>query len=165
MKYEDIVQAPKQLLPTKDWQKERLDDFRNFRSIIETKLIEEPQTVVIHDSHWKERVTKEIPKLSQILDIGQESKLKIFEIILGNMTELKDGESFSYETGIWLYSILSTLEIPLSPHMCYCLRDLARKCAIIRSKLPENVSATVYKSLNLFICIIAHYFRQKDLSD
>lgn len=165
MQCEDLAKSPQKLLPTKDWQKERLDDFRNFRTFLESKLIEDPKTVVIHDSHWKDKVVHEIPTLSQILDIGQEAKFKILEIILDNLKELQDGESFSYQTGIWLYSILSTLEIPLSPHMCYCLRDLARKCATIRSKLPEDIPKDIYVPLNLFICIIANYFRQRDLSD
>lgn len=152
-------------MPTKDWQKERLDDFRNFRTFIETKIIEDPKTIVIHDSHWKEKLKNEIPTLSQILDIGQETKFKILDIISDGLIELNDGESFSYATGIWIYSILSTIEIPLSPHMCYTLRDLARKCINIRSKLKEDCKEDVYIPLNLFICIIANYFRQKDLSD
>lgn len=153
------------MLPTKDWQKERIDDFRNFRTFIEKKMKEDPSTIVIHESHWKEKLKTEMPTLRQISDIGQETKFKLLDIILNNMSELNDGETFSYQTGLWIYSILSTIEIPLSPDMCSCLRDLARKCAIIRSKLKEDTPKKLYAPLNLFICIIANYFRQRDMSD
>lgn len=128
-------------------------------------MMEDPTTIVIHDSHWKEKLKNNVPTLSQILDMGQETKFKILDIILNSLSELNDGDSFTYATGIWIYSILSTIEIPLSPHMCYCLRDLARKCVNLRSKLKMDCDESIYLPLNLIICIIANYFRQKDLSD
>lgn len=67
--------------------------------------------------------------------------------------------------GIWTYSTLATLELPLDPNDCHELRELAKQMAIVRSHLKDNANENDYNYLNLCICLIAKVFGQVDLAD
>ncbi|XP_071443868.1 gem-associated protein 2 [Hetaerina americana] len=72
--------------------------------------------------------------------------------------------SFSHDQGSWLYALLAALELPLTPDTCSILRNLARLCSQLRAKLDKPDHPDV-AALNLFICLVANYFRQSDLAD
>lgn len=67
--------------------------------------------------------------------------------------------------GVWIYSTLATLELPLHPSDCHELRELAKAMAAVRAHLKGGVSEAEYKYLNLCICLIARVFGQVDLAD
>lgn len=153
------------MLASEQWQKEKLKDFANLRTYLETKIDKDPSSETIQDSYWIERISMEIPKFSTIDNLTQGAKVRLLQIILERLDEVQSGDSIAYETGIWLYGILATLGVPLCPHACHCLRELARRCSKIRSSLPTNSPEEKYVNLNLFICIVAKYFKQLDLAD
>lgn len=64
--------------------------------------------------------------------------------------------------GIWIYSTLASLDLPLSPDNCHELRELAKEMAALRAQLNSDKE---YKFLNLCICLIANVFGQTDLAD
>lgn len=107
----------------------------------------------------------DIPTLSQIITLTQMAKIKLFNIILDFVEELRDDELIPYITQIWLYSLMAAFEVPITANLHFYLRRLSKKCFSIRSKLPEDTSSNEYMPLNLFICIVAHCYFQKDLSD
>lgn len=153
------------MLPSEQWQKEKLKDFTSLRKFLEGKIEENPSSETIQDALWTDRIATEIPKFSTINSLSQGAKIRLLQIILEHLDGSDEGETIPYQTGIWVYGILATLGMPLCPHACHCLRELARKCSKIRSSLPINSSQEKYTNLNLFICIVAKYFKQLDLAD
>lgn len=93
------------------------------------------------------------------------AKIKLFNIILDDIEELKDDEPIPYITQIWLYGLMAAFEVPFTADLHFYLRRLSKICFTIRSKLSENATSKEYLPLNLFICIVAHCYYQKDLSD
>lgn len=63
-----------------------------------------------------------------------------------------------------MYALLVKLEKPLKPEMGSLIRNLARICSTIRSKLASPDDALL-SQLNLFICLVGRYFDQTDLAD
>ncbi|GJQ86865.1 hypothetical protein Trydic_g19533 [Trypoxylus dichotomus] len=135
---ENCAKAPQDMLPSEQWQKEKLKDFSNLRQFLESKIEKNPNLETVQDSHWIDRIATEIPKFSTINNLSQGSKVRLLQIILEQLEAVRDGETIGYETGIWLYGILATLGVPLCPHACHCLRELARRCSKIRSCLPGD---------------------------
>ncbi|KAG7237211.1 hypothetical protein INR49_032544 [Caranx melampygus] len=66
--------------------------------------------------------------------------------------------------GRWLYALLACLEKPLLPEAHSSIRQLARRCAQLRSTL-ESQEDEKLPALNLLICLVARYFEQNDLAD
>lgn len=68
--------------------------------------------------------------------------------------------------GPWIYALMALLEKPLYPDVSSNLRTLARECQKQREKVIKS-ELELYKlnSLSLFICIVANYFGQSDMSD
>lgn len=64
--------------------------------------------------------------------------------------------------GDWLYAVLACLHLPLEPNVHSTLRDIARSCMQLRSRLKthEFEKAVPY---NLFIYLIGKIFDQLDL--
>ncbi|XP_012288758.1 gem-associated protein 2 [Orussus abietinus] len=174
------IEAPAHLRPTLDWQKCQTIDFSKLRMYItrlRNKLEMEPKrkplTTNLPDiddqSGWVNFCTGfsgegyELydPTLSIVLSLSQ----FMIEQILEHLVQfIETQNTISKTLGQWIYALLVVLELPLNPDMCSCLRSLARACSIIRANLttadPHEVT-----SLNLFICLIARYFRQLDLVD
>lgn len=111
------------------------------------------------------RVRTEPPTFSNATTWNQQSKCSILITTAEVLREIPDGESLPHVTGIWIYAVLATLDYPLSPHICHCLRDLARLCAKVRSKITRVNDTSLFVHLNLIICIIGKYFKQFDLAD
>ncbi|KAI4462273.1 gemin2 [Holotrichia oblita] len=162
---ENCDKAPLNMLPSQEWQKDKLKDFSNLRLFLEDKITESPELATIQDNLWIDRISTEVAKFSTIDSLSQGGKVRLLQIILEQLEKIEAGDTIGYETGTWLYGILATLGVPLCPHACHCLRELARRCSKIRSSLAENSSEDKYINLNLFICIVAKYFKQLDLAD
>ncbi|CAK9818626.1 Gem-associated protein 2 [Anthophora quadrimaculata] len=173
------VEAPPWLSPTLDWQMCQVSDFSNIRLYI-SQLKNEIQTAkrkwrplkidmpsIDDEKGWikfcsgREETRRVVPTLNTVFCLNQSMVEQILEYLVVYIeTETK----IEYELGQWLYALLVVLEMPLTPDMCSCLRSLARTCSVMRAK---SMKLEVYEigALNLFICLVARYFRQLDLAD
>ncbi|XP_062524730.1 gem-associated protein 2 isoform X2 [Bombyx mori] len=148
------LSVPEKLKPTIEWQNMQVADFSETRMYISRLLskrkiwknniniIEIKPTCVIE---WKQFFSTHIPTLS---------------CVLGLQHALLD-------QGQWVYAFLACTQLPLLSDTTSILRNLARKCAEIRFRLnPDEENAiTAATPLNIFICLVARYFRQYDLAD
>ncbi|KAL7305979.1 hypothetical protein TKK_0001449 [Trichogramma kaykai] len=174
----ECIKAPDCMGPTQEWQNHQISEFSQirmeiaqFRDEIKNKkkrrLLCKVKLPDISDQEGWIKVcttTNENyiePLLSIILSINQPSIEQVLEYLVNY---LEKQELIQAELGRWLYALLSALELPLNPDMCSCLRSLARYCASMRAKL-ESTKINDVVSLNLFICLVARYFRQLDLAD
>lgn len=87
--------------------------------------------------------------------------MKLLNLINDYLKAVNVTDDLNGNVGIWVYSTLATLELPLSPDNCHELRELAKEMAAIRSQLNTDE----HKFLNLCICLIANVFGQTDLAD
>ncbi|KAJ8928142.1 hypothetical protein NQ314_019322 [Rhamnusium bicolor] len=157
--------APDYCLPTKEWQDNKIEDFTDFRKYVHSKITSEPTVTSFNEECFIEKVRNEIPVFSQVTQYSQASKIRMLQIIAKYLEALSPGESIEDNMGTWIYAILTLLEIPLSPSCCHTLREFAKKCAVLRSNLPNSVNESLYTPLNLYICLVARYFNQLDLAD
>lgn len=100
------------------------------------------------------------PFLSIVSRLNQSTVLMVLEILTGWFEE----HEFTPQLGRWLYALLACLEKPLLPEAHSCIRQLARRCAQLRSAL-ESEDDEKLPPLNLLICLVARYFEQNDLAD
>ncbi|XP_017760495.1 PREDICTED: gem-associated protein 2 [Eufriesea mexicana] len=174
------VEAPPWLGPTLDWQLYQVSDFSNIRLYI-SQLKNEIQTLkrkweppkidmpqIDDEKGWinslsgndKETI-RIIPTLDIIFCLNQPMVEQILEYLVEYIETL---DKIEYELGQWIYALLVVLEMPLTPDTCSCLRSLARVCSIMRAK-SMKLEVHEIGTLNLFICLVARYFRQLDLAD
>ncbi|KZC14591.1 PREDICTED: gem-associated protein 2 [Dufourea novaeangliae] len=173
------VEAPPCLGPMLDWQQCQVLDFSNIRLHI-SQMKNEIQTA---KRQWKPPQTnlptiedgkgwiqfcsghnegqKNVPSLNTVLCLNQPMVEQILEYLVEYIGTQK---KLDYEVGQWLYALLVVLEMPLTPNMCSCLRSAARTCSIIRAN-SKNLEVHEIGALNLFICLVARYFRQLDMAD
>ncbi|KAK0080728.1 hypothetical protein PV325_013455 [Microctonus aethiopoides] len=179
------VKAPAELSPTLEWQQCQIADFSDVRLHIERLKIERKKC-----PGWKSTSTilpciddqigwmdfcfgskdREVKAHLPTLDIILSMKPPLIEQVLEYFVEeVEKKMSVDIELGQWLYSLLSVVELPLDPDICSCLRALARACSKIRANLTISSSISdddrAIATLNLFICLVARYFRQLDLAD
>ncbi|XP_076180257.1 gemin 2 isoform X2 [Ptiloglossa arizonensis] len=173
------MEVPSWLDCTLDWQQCQVSDFSNIRLYI-SQLKNEIQTSKrkwkspqfdlpdMNDQNgwikfclgqYKEMIT--IPTLNIVFCLNQPMVEQILEYLV---EYIRTQKKIEYELGQWMYALLVVLEVPLTPDMCFCLRSLARTCSIIRA---NSKTLEVYEigALNLFICLVARYFRQLDMAD
>ncbi|XP_068195093.1 gem-associated protein 2 isoform X1 [Antennarius striatus] len=100
------------------------------------------------------------PFLSIVSRLNQSTVLTVLEILINWFEE----HEFVSQLGCWLYSLLACLEKPLLPEAHSSIRQLARRCAQLRSTL-ESLEDEKLPALNLVICLVARYFEQNDLAD
>lgn len=177
------IQAPTPWTgPTLEWQLYQVSDFSNVRMYI-SRLKDEirtlkrqwkPPKIVLPDiddedgwieacSSDNEKGKDEIsPTLTTIFCLNQPMVERMLEYLvehLENVTEI------GYKLGQWIYALLAVVELPLTPDTCSCLRSLARTCSVMRAKSLETLKVHQIGAINLFICLVARYFRQLDLAD
>ncbi|KAJ8920228.1 hypothetical protein NQ315_011889 [Exocentrus adspersus] len=157
--------APAHCQPTDEWQTEKLQDFKEFREYIHSRIVEEPTETNFDETHFIDKIKNETPAFSVITKYSQSSKIRILQIITKYLDGLDPGETICDSVGTWVYAVLTLLEKPLSPSCCYTIREFAKKCSVVRFNLPETVEEAAYTPLNLYICLIAKYFDQLDLAD
>lgn len=164
---EDPIAQPKNSIrPSLFWQQEQVKDFLQLRKFVNLNMQNEPNADLGRESHWHQAILEEIPTFAQITCLNQSAKLKLIHIIGWQLDMMKVGcENMNSNIGLWIYSVLAALELPLSPSDCHDLRELARKLALVRSNLDEDAPESAYVHLNLCICLIARCFGQLDLAD
>ncbi|XP_034195113.1 gemin 2 [Osmia lignaria lignaria] len=174
------VEAPPWLGPTIDWQLYQVSEFSNARLYI-SQLKNDVQTFkhkwkrpninlpdIGDEKGWikfcsgcyKEKI-KTAPTLSVIFCLNQPIVERILEYLVEHLATQKNIE---YQLGQWIYALLVILEMPLTPDVCSCLRSLARTCSVMRAE-SKQLEVHEIGALNLFICLVARYFRQLDLAD
>lgn len=171
------VQAPASLKPTIEWQQYQSSDFSKLRlyvsqlknEIVTGKRKWRPPDINLPDiddqnawiSFCLGGEKKLEPTLNTLFCFNQSSIEQVLEYLVQFVeTERK----IQYKIGQWIYVLLVLLEQPLQPDTCSCLRSLARACSVIRADSRE-LDAQELGALNLFICLVARYFRQLDLAD
>ncbi|XP_037550470.1 gem-associated protein 2 [Nematolebias whitei] len=100
------------------------------------------------------------PFLSIVSRLNQSTVLMLLEILISWFEE----REFVPQLGCWLYALLVCLEKPLLPEAHSSIRQLARRCAQLRSTLDSQEDEKL-PALNLLICLVARYFEQTDLAD
>ncbi|XP_044756227.1 gem-associated protein 2 [Coccinella septempunctata] len=151
------------LLPTQQWQKDKLDEFIEFREYIQSKM-EITSKDVLREIDFKERIVKTSPEYEEVMKFSQADKIRALELINDYLDTMDYGTCFGDHVGSWIYSMLSLLDTPLISDDCHVVRTLAKKCIEIRSNYKET-DIKKFFPLNLFICIISKFFGQLDLSD
>ncbi|XP_046384680.1 gem-associated protein 2 [Ischnura elegans] len=181
------VAAPVEYAPTKEWQQLQVSNFSSLRQRLarcrKNHLKHPPPVKLPPDDNYqawykmcfgrsiedgeeedtgKDEKSKVLPLLSIVTAIPH----PVVEKMLEYEVEWLSGSesSLSHDQGCWLYALLAALELPLTPDTCSLLRNLARSCSQIRAKLDKPDHPDV-AALNLFICLVAKYFRQNDLAD
>ncbi|XP_076756760.1 gemin 2 isoform X2 [Xylocopa sonorina] len=152
------VEAPPWIGPSLDWQLYQVSDFSDIRLYI-SQLKSEIRTL---KRKW---IPPKIDTIWTMNKVGSNSVRPMVEQILEHLVEyVKSLDKIEYELGQWIYALLVILEMPLTPEMCSCLRSLARTCSVMRA---NSMKLEVHEigTLNLFICLVARYFRQLDLAD
>ncbi|XP_058793150.1 gem-associated protein 2 isoform X2 [Phymastichus coffea] len=176
----ECTKAPDYVNPPMEWQKSQVADFSDIRlyiaqirnEIIEGKRSRRVSNIKLpHASNkngWidtcintAENASYIEPTLTTILELSQPTIEQVLEYLV---EFLEDQRFIEPQLGRWLYALLAALELPLHPDVCSCLRSLARLCSNKRSQLDFS-QANEALSLNLFICLVARYFRQLDLAD
>lgn len=140
-------------------------DFIKLRKFVAWKTENEPTNHLIHESHWQHRLLHEKPTFSQLTKLKQTAKVALLAKITEYLENGGEDGAVSTNVGIWIYSTLATLEIPLHPSDCFELRQLAKALARVRARLTDGATEAEYKYLNLCICLIARVFEQIDLVD
>ncbi|XP_054652165.1 gem-associated protein 2 isoform X1 [Dunckerocampus dactyliophorus] len=100
------------------------------------------------------------PFLSIVSRLSQSTVLTVLEILICWFEE----QLFVPQLGRWLYALLACLEKPLLPEAHSSIRQLARRCAQVRTTLESQEDENL-PALNLLICLVARYFEQNDLAD
>uniref|UniRef100_A0A3Q3FAZ0 Gem-associated protein 2 n=1 Tax=Kryptolebias marmoratus TaxID=37003 RepID=A0A3Q3FAZ0_KRYMA len=98
------------------------------------------------------------PFLSIVSRLNQSTVLMLLEILISWFEE----REFVPQLGRWLYALLACLEKPLLPEAHSSIRQLARRCAQLRSTLV-NKNPNVMRLTNF--CLSCRYFEQTDLAD
>ncbi|XP_020297475.1 gem-associated protein 2-like [Pseudomyrmex gracilis] len=171
------VEAPSGLSPTLEWQQLQVSNFSDVRLYV-SQLKNEVKT---NKRKWTASSIK-LPDIKDqqgwikfcnggvvdpTLDIVFCFTQALAEQLLEYLTEWVETERIlSYHIGQWIYALLVILEEPLFPDTCFTLRSLARVCSALRAeqRLPFTYDSDL-RALNLFICLVARYFRQLDLAD
>ncbi|KAG6450534.1 gem-associated protein 2-like [Manduca sexta] len=170
------AEAPEQFKPTIEWQNIQVADFSDVRMYISRLLAKKSmwpnklEKVEICENSivgWKDFFAKKEPTLSCVLGLNHtllDDGLEALSVIIEKTTP---GDTIDHKIGQWIYAFLACTRQPLLSDTTSILRNLARKCAEIRSRInPEDENAkTAVGPLNIFICLVGRYFRQYDLAD
>lgn len=105
------------------------------------------------------------PVFSKLALLAQSTKIKMLELLTTYISNVKSAKDFKGNVGMWVFAILASLDIPLSPSDCFIMREFCKRCLHIRSKLVAKQDETCISALNFFICIVARFYNQLDLAD
>lgn len=170
------AKAPDKLKPTIEWQNIQVADFSDVRMYISRLLSKKSQwpnnveRVNVEDNSlrgWKCFFSEREPTLTCVLGLQHVLLDRGLEMLTEILGEVKSGNTIDHKTGQWIYAFLACTRQPLLSDTTSILRHLARKCAKIRSHIdPDDENAQLLAApLNIFVCIVARYFRQYDLAD
>ncbi|XP_017883376.1 gem-associated protein 2 isoform X2 [Ceratina calcarata] len=174
------VEAPPWLGPTLEWQLYQVSDFSNVRMYI-SQLKNEIHTLkrkwrppkidlpdIDDENGWIQLCSSDekgndkiSPTLNTIFCLNQPMVERTLEFLVEH---LESSTEMGHKLGQWIYALLAVVELPLTPETCSCLRSLARTCSVMRAK-SKTLQVHEIGAINLFICLVARYFRQLDLAD
>uniref|UniRef100_A0A0K0EHP7 Gem-associated protein 2 n=1 Tax=Strongyloides stercoralis TaxID=6248 RepID=A0A0K0EHP7_STRER len=127
---------------------------------------------------WIYFCTGEKDDNSDVNEISQLKSINPSPSILKNM-DTKDKNSCLYslteylqstdkpveKAFLWIYCLLLSLALPLSPNTTSTLRILSKRCHHLRSKLTPCTDRKLISIYSMFIAIIGNCYSQKDLTD
>jgi len=99
-----------------------------------------------------------------LVSIAMYMNQPMVETVLKHHVNYIQNQGFHMQQGPWIYAMLSMLQKPLAPDTCALLRDLARLCSQLRSRLDSDTHPHL-RPFNLFISLVARYFDQRDMAD
>ncbi|CAG9581593.1 unnamed protein product [Danaus chrysippus] len=142
------AKAPESLKPTIEWQNIQVADFSKVRMYI-SRLISNrslwPKDVINIEidpdniAAWMNLFENKDPKLSCVLGLHHALLDHGLEILIEMLDKVKPGSTINYKTGQWIYAFLACTRQPLLSDTTSILRNLARKCAEIRSHLNTEM--------------------------
>ncbi|CAB3240934.1 unnamed protein product [Arctia plantaginis] len=174
--FEEIANpaAPETIKPTAEWQNIQVADFSDIRKYIQQMQVKDLVPPTIKDicdrkrrvECWKSLFNEE-PTMTHVVGISQFMIDAGLDILTEQLGLVEAGQTVDRKTGQWIYTLLAVTRYPHLYDTTTKLRDLARKCLEIRSRInPEDENAKELAApMNLFICLVARYFGQKDLAD
>uniref|UniRef100_A0A3B3I8C4 Gem-associated protein 2 n=1 Tax=Oryzias latipes TaxID=8090 RepID=A0A3B3I8C4_ORYLA len=157
--------------PSLHWQQQQVSNFSDVRrSITKNRKHWSSQTLdnnvrmpnLTDEEGWKKFCLGEVgfpPFLTIVCRLNQSTALMVLDVLISWFEE----HELVPQLGCWLYALLACLEKPLLPEAHSSIRQLARRCAQLRSTL-ESQDDDRLAHLNLLICLAA-YFEQNDLAD
>lgn len=167
--------SPNPLKPTIEWQNIQIADFSDVRMYIQQMLVKKLLPTAIKDielskhrvKEWEPLFDNEEPTMSHVVGVSQSILDDGLDILIERLGSIKPDHTIDRRTGQWIYTILAVTRYPHLQDTSTKLRALARKCLKIRSQIhPETDNAQELAApMNLFICLVARYFGQKDLAD
>uniref|UniRef100_A0A3B3X2L1 Gem-associated protein 2 n=1 Tax=Poecilia mexicana TaxID=48701 RepID=A0A3B3X2L1_9TELE len=180
--------APVGFCPSLSWQQHQVSNFSDVRQSISKNrthwnnhtLDDNVQMPKLTDEEgWKRFCLGEKTYLgsssSILTEADQEPALDYSKVgfppllsIVSRFNQVKLQPSVCFLTlkqGRWLYALLACLEKPLLPEAHSSIRQLARRCAHLRSTMVGLLEDEDLPALNLLICLVARYFEQVDLAD
>ncbi|XP_034950878.1 gem-associated protein 2 [Chelonus insularis] len=177
---EGCVEAPSHFRPTVEWQNYQVADFSEVRMKMEGLKFERAESTdwknnlptlppANSSTEWidfclgasNQETEAHQPSLSIILSMNQSMVEQVLEYLVD---EVENKGTLTPQMGRWIYALLTIIEMPLDPDVCACLRTLARACSKLRASLTSEDDTQV-STMNLFICLVARYFKQLDLAD
>lgn len=158
-----VAPPDKQYLPTAEWKKEKLEEFLKLRESLEDKYDSDDWISGFKQSEFVHMFRIQPPKLSYIIKVHQNTKIKMLSVISSYLDNYS--KELNPNVGAWILAILSLLVMPMMPKHYNVVRELAKKCAAIRLRLPEKAPKEWYIPYNYFVCIVSTFFRQADLAD
>uniref|UniRef100_A0A3Q2PZD8 Gem-associated protein 2 n=1 Tax=Fundulus heteroclitus TaxID=8078 RepID=A0A3Q2PZD8_FUNHE len=165
--------APVGFSPSLSWQQRQVSRFSDVRqSITKNRTHWSNHTLddnvrlpkLTDEEGWKRfclgEKTYPDPSASGLTDEDQEPALDYSKVGFPPLLSIVS----RFNQGRWLYALLACLEKPLLPEAHSSIRQLARRCAQVRSTMNSQWDDNL-PALNLLICLVARYFEQVDLAD
>ncbi|CAH1103476.1 unnamed protein product [Psylliodes chrysocephalus] len=165
--HKHITETHKNHLPSIQWQVQKIKDFKDFKQIVENQIDKDfvPRTESFNEAQFLKILKTEGPQLSAFVKYTQSVKIRMLEIITKCLDSSLNNWKLEDCLGEWIFAILVTLSIPLSPNGCHVIRDFTRTCKDVRSKFPKELERKLCDPLNFYICICSKIYGQTDLAD
>lgn len=116
------------------------------------------------ECHWLEHCKNKKPLLQRMFHIYQRTLEKLVDYqsrwLIDDVAWYINNRAWLMQ---WIYCSLACLRPPFEPNLMNSLREIAKTCHRLRTKLNEKdiIFAT---PLNLIICIVSRNFKQSDLT-
>ncbi|KAF2893201.1 hypothetical protein ILUMI_12973 [Ignelater luminosus] len=150
------------LLPSREWNEQKLAEFIKFRKYIHSKL-PPPHLRTAGDGMWMKKIDVEYPKFSVVSKLSLSTLANLSEALADRLDDIKRGHTIPDKVSVWIYTVLALLQVPLLASDIGSVRLIAKRCTELRAQLPADASAEMYNNLNFIICIIGLCFNQGDL--
>ncbi|KAJ0182405.1 hypothetical protein K1T71_001774 [Dendrolimus kikuchii] len=176
LKQEPKETVPDELKPTLEWQNIQVADFSEVRMYLNRlqankclwhENLKKIRLDYTEDDEWRDFFANYESTVSCVLGLRHVAIDYGIEYLNLVIEATEPGKTIDHKTGQWIYAFLACTRQPLVSGTISQLRDLAKRCAEIRSRInPKDENAiSAVAPLNLFICLVGRYFGQYDLAD